>query len=76
MMLIRGDKLNAVQKRQVLRAFVHRLTYENAYRAPCRYPQTDQQWLREHAFYFRNDGMLSISRRYAMPASLGELKEY
>ena len=76
-MLITGDKLNPRQRALVLNAFGYRWTVENHERArywhganaPTMQPQTDEIWLREHAFHFIVDGSrLMFNRRHAEPA--------
>lgn len=79
MKLITGDKLSAELKREVLSAFVYRLTTENGYpaRNPCRarVPAiSDEQWLKEHAFYVTAQGKLARNRRHAEPAYLAEVQ--
>jgi hypothetical protein len=75
--LIRGDRLTDAQRRQVLVAFVYRLTYENQKEHPSAVRQTggkvqmsDDQWIREHAFRFTKSGRLS--GRYAAPVYMAE----
>ena len=80
--LVRGDKLNASQKREVLSAFGYRWTTQNEGRArnwyaagksePPRAPLvSDEQWLREHAFHFNaKTGRLSLNRKRAEPVYL------
>jgi hypothetical protein len=77
MKLVKGDKLAPETRREVLNAFVYRLTSENGYpaRNPCgaRVPAiSDTQWLSEHAFYVRVDGKLARNRRHAEPCFLAE----
>ncbi len=65
-MLIRGTELTLRQRRLILAAFSYRWTHENPHRRrvwssikagqPTIPLQTDDQWLREHAFYFVKDG--------------------
>lgn len=63
-MLIKGSKLTAKQRKQVLSTFVMRWTIENAHVyngklasfKPSIEPITDEQWITEHAFYFVKDG--------------------
>lgn len=83
-MLIRGDKLNDNQRRYVLNAYIYRWTTGNTRReevyhnaAECQKPsiplQTDDKWLKEHAFHFTKDGMrLMANRRWAAPAFLAD----
>ena len=77
MKLTRGDKLTPEQRAAVLRVYVYRLTTENGYaqRNPCRarVPAiSDEQWLREHAFYVTKDGHLSNRHGHCEPAYLAE----
>lgn len=94
--LISGYRLSASQRQQVLAAFVHRWTFENAKqtyggRCPACVQQrqrggapevdgtpwhefhvpliSDEQWLREHAFYIRKDGQLDARRAHCEPIS-------
>jgi len=66
-MLIRGDRLTPQQRREVLGAFSMRWTIDNVNRVAnwANVPQTerptidlctDDEWLRDHAFYFVADG--------------------
>jgi len=72
--LIKGTALNPEQRRQVLSAFIYRLTTENGY--PNRNPYkarvaaiTDTQWLKTHAFYFLNNGSrLALTHKPCEPA--------
>ncbi len=64
--LIRGDRMTARQRQQVLAAFVHR---HHAIGAGKHYPD-EAAWIRDHAFHFTGTGArerLSF-RRYAQPA--------
>lgn len=79
MKLIKGNKLNADQKRQVLAAYIHRWTVENP--NPCIIKRrqgmtipllTDEQWLAEHAFYFTKSGRLALNRRHCEPAFMAD----
>lgn len=72
-----GNKLSPAQIAQVKRAFVYRLTTENGY--PQRNPTgarvpaiTDEQWINEHAFYFRKDGQLASRPAHCEPAFMVE----
>ena len=62
MRLITGDKLSESTKQEVLNAYVYRWTIENKNRArrtgaPADHCFiTDEQWLKEHAFYITNAG--------------------
>ncbi len=99
MKLVRGDRLTTAQRRQVLSAFAHRWTHENAQqtyggRCPACVQQrqcdgnmvvngkpwheqhvpltTDEQWLRDHAFYITTAGRLSARHRHCEPAYLAD----
>lgn len=61
--LIKGAHLNEAQRRLVLAAFIHRDTIEHPWSDVARQvggrtvPRvTDDQWLRDHAFWFINSG--------------------
>jgi hypothetical protein len=74
-MWIRGDKLSFSQRRQVLAAYIYRLTTENGYpqRNPCGAKVaaiSDTQWLAEHAFAFTKDGRLDARYNHCEPACL------
>ncbi len=79
-MLIQGKSLTQSQRRIVLAAFVYRWTRDNEQRErawagikgkPTVALQSDEEWLREHAFHFVNDGSrLMANRRHAEPAYL------
>lgn len=83
-MMIRGDRLTAKQKDQVLAAFIYRWTIENRKSAEANFhhggfsfpkiePCTDAQWLTGHAFYFLKDGSrLNARKPYAESAILAE----
>lgn len=81
-MLIKGDELNADQKKQVLAAFGYRWTVDNRQRrimwagisgAPTTPLVTDEQWLKEHAFHFTKDGArLKVKPRHCVPAYMAE----
>lgn len=75
--LTRGTDLLPETRRQVLRAFTYRLTFENGYprRNPCKArvePITDAEWLAAHAFYTRKDGALDGRMHYCEPAFLAD----
>jgi hypothetical protein len=72
--LVKGSELTPDQRSQVLNAFVYRHTIQHpspqSYakgRAPTP-TQTDDDWLREHAFHFTKNGRLAMNRHYAEPA--------
>jgi hypothetical protein len=82
-MLIRGDRLTPRQRRLALAAFTYRWTHENPHRQrvwsavkagqPTIPLQTDDQWLREHAFHFVKDGSrLSDQHRFCVPHYLAD----
>lgn len=75
--LIKGENLTPAQIKQVKAAFINRLTTENGY--PQRNPTgarvpaiSDAQWLRETAFYFRQDGTLAAKPAHSVPAWLAD----
>lgn len=74
MKIIRGSELSEKNKRQVLRGYPYRLTYENKERItkvyesrgwtplpPDEIYMTDEQWLFTHGFHVTNSGKLSKS---------------
>jgi len=78
MRLVNGSKLLPATRAEVLRCFMYRWTFENERRAryshsvgghnpPTMPLVTDEQWLREHAFYVRNDGALARNRHHCEP---------
>jgi hypothetical protein len=78
-MLIRGDRLNARQRQQVLAAYCMRLTpstlsgREYAKRNGHYHCPTDEEWLRQHAFHFVKDGSrLMENRRHCEDASMAD----
>ena len=73
MLLLIGCELSPQTQREVLSAYVYRLTTENGYpkKNPCgaRVPAvSDVQWLREHAFWVTKSGRLARNRHHAEPA--------
>lgn len=68
-MLIKGKHLNPKQKKLVLSAFVNRHTYEHLASWASHEPnEADLDWIRDHAFYFIQDGSrLSERKRYCVP---------
>jgi len=81
--LVRGDQLPSSLRRQVLARYVHRWTSDNpqrehAYRGYEGKPTiplvSDEQWLREHAFYVTDRGTLDARRKHAEPAYMIEDK--
>jgi len=75
--LIKGENLNISQIRQVKAAFVYRLTTENGYprRNPCgaTVPAiTDQEWIKQHAFYIKRDGSLAAKPANCEPVYMAE----
>jgi len=81
--LVRGDQLPSSLRRQVLARYVHRWTRDNpqrehAYRGHEGKPTiplvSDEQWLREHAFYVTDRGTLDARRKHAEPAYMIEDK--
>ena len=78
--LIKGKDLNDNQKKLVLAAYIYRNTKENTHPAKKRTgatapEETDEQFLKTHAFYFVNDGSrLSGKKGYCEPVY--EAKDY
>lgn len=74
-MLIAGNNLTDKQRKIVLAAFVHRNTVDKPCKvvSPQPFPQTDSEWIAEHAFHFVKDGSrLMFNRHYAEPAFMAE----
>lgn len=72
-MLVTGDKLSKATRELVLRAYVYRPTHENNYPKHnplrMRVPATsDEQWLKEHAFYVTKNGNLDNRFDHCEPA--------
>jgi hypothetical protein len=71
MKLIKGQNLTPPQKAAVLRAFVYRTTVEHKPATPTGQIPTalssDAQWIREHAFWIKNDGKLSHNHSHCEP---------
>jgi hypothetical protein len=75
MKLIKGDDLNQTQTEQVLSAFIYRWTSDNNARErvwaniskPTIPLVSDNQWLKDHAFWFINDGSRLATRHHAEP---------
>ena len=69
--LIRGDKLKATTREDVLRAYVHRNTREHPFPASGGDgKQTDAEWLRSHAFAVTRAGTLDSRHQNCFPAYL------
>jgi hypothetical protein len=77
MTLIKGENLTEKQKDEVLRAFIYRWTTGNHQREsvymnlskPTMPLQSDTEWLKNHAFWFINNGSrLARNRRFAEAA--------
>lgn len=81
-MLIKGENLNEKQRQLVCAAFIYRWTVENRQRQdawagidgkPTMPLQSDDQWIKEHAFHFVADGSrLSVSNRHAEPVYMAD----
>ena len=67
MRLIKGEHLTAKQVNEVKRRFVHRHTGEHYYQYTPKLYETDQEWIKNHAFYIRNDGKLSNQHNHCEP---------
>jgi len=81
MQLIKGENLTSEQEEYVKKAYIYRWTADNKYRQsswgsisskPTIPLISDEQWFQEHAFWFRNDGYLSESRKHAEPVYMAE----
>ena len=81
--LVRGDQLPSNLRREVLSSYVYRWTSDNPQRerawtgikgAPTMPLVSDEQWLRDHAFYVTDRGTLDKKRKHAHPAYLIEDK--
>ena len=77
MQLVKGAELAPSTRREVLSAFIYRLTIENGYpgRNPCkaRVPAiSDAQWLQEHAFWVTKAGRLARNHHRAEPVYMAE----
>lgn len=82
MKLIKGKDLNSSQRGQVLNTYVYRWTSDNKRREsiyaniagkPTTPLITDNQWLREHAFWFLNDGSrLDYTHKHCEPAFMAD----
>jgi len=75
----RGENLTPKQIAQVKAAFLYRWTIENkdseawAYISTPRIPLvTDEEWIKEHAFYFRKDGQLSRKHTSCVPVYMAD----
>jgi hypothetical protein len=76
-MLIKGANLTANQIKLVKAAFIYRWTTENGQREsawansegkPTIPLQSDDEWIKEHAFYFVKDGSrLMLNKHHAEP---------
>ena len=62
MQAIKGENLTTGQKRQVLSAFPYRHLAIGEGRA---YENTEQ-WIVEHAFYFKNNGQLALKPNHCI----------
>lgn len=68
-MLIRGNRLTARQREQVLAAYVHR---DHAIGDGKEY-RDDADWVNRHAFYFLKDGSrLALNRHHCEPDFMGD----
>jgi len=79
--LIKGENLTPKQAQEVKSAFGYRWTIQNESRArnwnraggsPSIPLIDDEQWLKEHAFYFRKDGKLATRPRHYVPVYMME----
>ena len=74
--LVRGDRLPSNLRREVLASYIYRWTSDNTSRdrawrgikgAPTIPLVSDDQWLREHAFYVTDRGTLDKRKKHAEP---------
>ena len=82
MKLIRGNELNHKQRAQILSACIYRWTSDNTRRKsvwndvegkPTMPLITDDQWLKENAFWFLDDGSRSaLAHTHAEPAFMAD----
>lgn len=63
--LVRGERLSASQRREVLNRYVHRHLDPTL--------KDDDAWLKSHAFWIRKDGHLDERFRHCEPACLADL---
>jgi hypothetical protein len=80
--LVRGDRLPFHLQQEVLRAYVHRWTFENEHRIAHQREAlrargvepvplvSDAEWLTQHAFWVTKAGKLDARRKHAEPGSL------
>lgn len=75
--LVKGEDLTPAQRAQVLEAYIYRWTNENegvesrfpGGQGPTMDKQSDEDWIKEHAFRFTNDGRLMGSAQPVYLAS-------
>lgn len=69
MKLVKGEDLTPEQVEQVKAIFVYRYTVDNPRNnqpaIATGATQTDEEWIKEHAFYVRNDGQLGVRQWFA-----------
>ena len=78
--LVKGENLTPKQIQEVKSAFGYRWTIQNENRArnwqhnnvPTVALIDDEQYIKEHAFYFRKDGKLASVPRHCVPVYLAE----
>ena len=80
MRLVKGDHLTESVRKEVLAAYVYRLTTENGYPEHMPWPaslgkatvpaQTDAEWLASHAFWVTDAGHLAKNRHHCEPLSM------
>jgi hypothetical protein len=87
MKLIKGENLTTDQLIQVKAAFIHRWTTENlaqtkrlldnyGFEYPRIEPNTDEKFIKKHAFWFKDNGDLASKPRFAEPVYMADDKEY
>lgn len=76
----KGENLTPEQIKQVKSAYGYRWTIQNENRArmwignsvPTMSLIEDEQWIKEHAFYFRKDGKLSKNHNHCVPVWMAD----
>jgi len=78
--LIKGENLSPEQIKEVKAAFINRFTSDFrpqwANREDCKTcvptHRSDEEWIIDHAFYFRKDGSLASTHRHCVPVYMAE----
>ena len=66
--LVKGSNLTPAQRREVLAAFVHR----HMSIGPDKPYTSDDDWVKQHAFYIKKDGHLADSPKRCEPVYLAD----